>query len=225
MDHLGSRDHRIAGEVDARLLPCFLQEVDAVRTHRLLLVGATNREDLLDEALLRPGRFGKLFRIARPTRGQAREIFRRYLTANLPVRCNGHGPAATIHGLIEDMLSSLYAANGEFARLATLVFRDGSRQPLTASQMMSGALIAAAVEQAKRRACFRALAGGPEEMGADDLRAAIRRELAAICQRLKPGLALQQMLDLPPDRDVVKVEPNSLEEHSRPSEYMNLSLT
>jgi SpoVK/Ycf46/Vps4 family AAA+-type ATPase len=59
MDHLGSRDQRIAGDVDARLLPCFLQEIDAVRTNRLLLLGATNREDLLDEALLRQGRFGR----------------------------------------------------------------------------------------------------------------------------------------------------------------------
>ncbi len=206
MDHLGSRDQRVAGEVDARLLPCFLHEIDAVRTHRLLLVGATNREDLLDEALLRPGRFGKTFRIARPSRVHAREIFLRHLTIDVPVHHNGEGPAETIRALVENLISALYASNGEFSRLATLTFRDGSRQPLGASQLMSGALIAAVVEQAKRRGCFRALKGGPEPVGAEDLHAAMRRELQVICERLKPGLGLQQMLNLPPDRDVVKVE-------------------
>jgi proteasome-associated ATPase len=206
MDHLGSRDHRMAGEVDARLLPCFLHEIDAIRTHRLLLVGATNREDLLDEALLRPGRFGRIFRVARPTRAKAREIFLRHLTTDLPVQGNGKGSADAIRSLIDNLLSALYAPNGEFSKLATLTFRDGSRQPLTASQLMSGALIAAAVEQGKRRGCFRALSGGPESVGAEDLHAAMRRELLSICERLKPGPALQQMLNLPPDRDVVKIE-------------------
>jgi proteasome-associated ATPase len=223
MDHLGSRDHRVAGEVDARLLPSFLQEVDAVRTNRLLLIGATNREDLLDEALLRPGRFGKAFRVARPTRSQAREIFRRHLTADLPVRRNGDG-GDTIDTLIEALLSALYAPNGEFSRLSMLTFRDGSRQPVTAAQVLSGALIAAAVEQAKRRGCFRALEGGPAEIGDEDLRAAMSRELSAICERMKPGLALQQMLDLPPDRDVVKVERCPPEEQARRSEFVNFPI-
>lgn len=223
MDHLGSRDHRIAGEVDARLLPCLLQEVDSVRTHKLLLLGATNREDLLDEALLRPGRFGKTFRIARPTRAQAGDIFRRHLTPDLPVRLNGGGPSEAIPILIEDMLAALYAPNGKLTRLGMLTFRDGSRQPLTAAQVMSGALIAAAVEQAKRRGCFRVLNEGPAEIDADDLHAAMKRELLAICERLKPGPALQQMLDLPQDRDVVKVERCAADGRLRGAEYINAS--
>jgi proteasome-associated ATPase len=223
MDHLGSRDQRVAGDVDARLLPCFLQEIDAVRTHRMLLLGATNRDDLLDEALLRPGRFGRTFRIGRPSRSQAREIFRRYLTADLPVRQNGHGGTDAIHHLIEDLLSALYAPNGEFARLAMLTFRDGSRVPLSAGQILSGALIAASIEQGKRRGCFRALEGGPGDVDATDLRSALRRELFAICARLKPGVALQQMLDLPPDRDVVKVEPCMPEDQPRRATYLNES--
>jgi proteasome-associated ATPase len=223
MDHLGSRDGRFAGEVDARLLPCFLQEIDAVRTHRLLLLGATNREDLLDEALLRPGRFGKTFRIGRPTRVQARAILRRYLSDDLPVRRNGHGAAEAVDDLVEDMLSALYAPNGEFSRLAVLTFRDGSRLPLSATQVMSGALIAAAIDRSKRRCCLRALKGGSSELEAEDLHAAMQRELNAICERLKPGPALQQMLDLPPDRDVVKVEPCTSDARPQPDEHVDVS--
>jgi proteasome-associated ATPase len=206
MDHLGSRDHRLAGEVDARLLPCFLQEIDAVTTHQMMLVGATNREDLLDEALLRPGRFGRLFRFTRPTREQAKEILLRHLSADVPVQHNGDGPEEAIRTLSENLLCTLYAPNGELATLATMTFRDGSRRPLTSAQIMSGALIAAAVEQAKRRSCLRALHGGPEGIGAEDLHAALHSELSAICARLKPGPSLQQMLDLPPDRDVVRID-------------------
>jgi proteasome-associated ATPase len=206
MDHLGSRDHRLAGEVDARLLPSFLQEIDGVTTHRMMLVGATNREDLLDEALLRPGRFGKLFRFTRPTRQQAREILLRHLTADVPVQHNGDGQVEAIRALTENVLATLYAPNGELSTLATLTFRDGSRRPLTSAQIMSGALIAAAVEQAKRRSCLRVLNGGPEGIRSEDLHAALDRELSGICARLKPGPSLQQMLDLPPDRDVVRIE-------------------
>jgi hypothetical protein len=125
---------------------------------------------------------------------------------DLPLQQNGGDLAETIHTLIENLLSALYAPNGELSRLATLTFRDGSKQSLTAGQIMSGALIAAAVEQGKRRGCFRALQGGPPNVCADDLHAAMRRELRALCERLKPGLALQQLLNLPPDRDVVKIE-------------------
>lgn len=220
MDHLGSRDHRAAGEVDARLLPCFLQEIDAVRSSRLMLFGATNREDLLDEAMLRPGRFGKVLRIGRPNRRQAREIFSRHFTPDLPVHENGRHGQEAAQDLIERALAAVYAPNGEFSTLATLTFRDGSRRPLTAAQVMSGALIADAVEQAKRRGCFRELNGEESEITSDDLAAAIARELSSIAERLRPGPALHQMLGLPQDLDVVRVEVCRTAKSPRSSEYL-----
>lgn len=205
VDHLGSRDHRAAGEADARLLPCFLQEIDAIGGSRLMLIGATNREDLLDEALLRPGRFGRIFRTGRPDRRQAREIVRRHLPADVPVRCNGDG-AATADEAVEDLLAAIYAPNGELSTLATLTFRDGSRRPLRSAEVMSGAVIAAAVDQAKRSACVRALAGGAAAIEAVDLHGALARELASIADRLKPGPSLNQMLGLAAEYDVVRVD-------------------
>jgi proteasome-associated ATPase len=205
IDHLGSRDHRAAGEVDARLLPCFFKAIDSVRCPRLMLIGATNRADLLDEALVRPGRFGSVFRTGRPDRRQAREIFRRHLPSDLPIAGNGHA-GDLMQDVIEDLLASIYAPNGELSRLATLTFRDGSRHPLLAAQVMSGAVIAAVAERAKRPGCLRGLKGGPAQIEPADLHAAVASELSAIAERLRPGPALSQMIDLPPDMDVVRIE-------------------
>ncbi len=214
VDHLGSRDSRAGGDIDARLLPCFLQEIDAMRSPRLVLIGATNREDLLDEALLRPGRFGRIFRTGRPGRQQAREILRRHLTADLPLHYS-QGGATSASDVIEDLLATVYAPNGELSVLATLTFRDGSRRPLLAAQVMSGAVIAAAVDAAKRSGCIRALAGDAAVIDAADLRAAMAHELASIAERLKPGPSLAQMIGLATDHDVVRIDP-----HRRPGDAL-----
>ena len=205
MDHLGSRESRFAGDVDARLLPCFLQEIDSLGK-RLMLVGATNREDLLDEALMRPGRFGRVFRIPRPSRSQARQIFQRHLHPDLPLLVNGGGREAAAEAFVDFAVAAMYAPNGEFSTLATLVFRDGSRRPLRAAEVISGALIAEAVEEVKRRSVARLLQGEPEEIVADDLYTAVGGQITSLAQRLRPGPTLRQMLDLPQDLDVVKVE-------------------
>jgi proteasome-associated ATPase len=209
MDHLGSRSDGVSTAIDTRVLPSFLGEIDGlVDLHRVWLMGATNRPDLLDEALVRPGRFGdKVFRIPRPTRRAAQEIFRKHLPPDLPYyNTNGRGPEQVSAEMIETALARLYAPNGEAATLGTLVFRDGTRGPLTAPQVMSGALIAQAVAEAKRQSCLRAVRGQPMGLTTPDLLAALERQLTAIAHRLKPGPALRQMLDLPEDRDVVKVE-------------------
>ena len=209
IDHLGSRGDSLSTAIDTRVLPAFLHEIDGLEgLDRVLLIGATNRPDLLDEALLRPGRFGdKVFRIPRPNREAAREIFRKYLVPELPYySTNGKTGQDLTAAMIEAALAALYAPNGENSTLATLTFRDGSRRPLTAPQVMSGALIANAVAEAKRRSCLRAVRSGPVGLTTADLLAAMDRELWSIAQRLKPGPALQQLLDLPQDLDVVKVE-------------------
>ena len=206
MDHLGSRDQQIGSDVDAKLMPCFLQEVDNIRNDRVMLIGATNMESRLDEALIRPGRFGALHRIGRPSREQARQIFGYDLSPGLPLTDHGAPPAEVAQTLIGEVLAAAYAPNGALSQLATLTFRDGSKRPVTAAQVMSGALIASAVNKAKRRACERALAGGQPGVTSADLLQALAGELDAIADRLRPGPALTQMLSLPQDMDVVRVE-------------------
>jgi proteasome-associated ATPase len=202
-DQLGSRsDH--ANPIDSRILPSFLHEMDGTESlEGVMVIGATNRPDLVDEALLR--RFGsKVFRIQRPDREAARQIFCKHLLPHLPYR-NGDGPGeATAATLVEPLLSRLYSPNGEFHVLGTLTLRDASQRPLTAPQIMSGALIANTVAEAKRQSAFRALKGGPVGIALEDLLKAADEQLAGVAARLKPGAGLQQLLEL--DADVVRVE-------------------
>jgi len=207
-DHFGSRSDNTSSPVDARVLPRLLHEIDNLDpSRRILLIGATNRPDLLDEALLRPERFGdKVFRIPRPNREMAGDIFRKHLTRDLPFwSSNGASSRETAEAMIETALATLYSPNGENAHLATLTFRDGSRSPVLAAHLISGAVIANAVANAKRKSCFRALNGEPVGVSTTDLLAALSSELSSIVTRLRPGPALQQLLELPPDRDVVKL--------------------
>lgn len=221
MDQLGARDDRSVNAIDARLLPCFLQEIDRLQAaDRILLIGSTNRPDLLDEALLRSGgRFGdRVFRIPRPSRAAAREILLKMLTPDLPYypSANGNNP---VESIVAQVLAGVFAPNGEQHTLATLTFRDGSRHTLTAPQVLSGAVLANVVAEAKRCGCLRALRGGPQGLTAPDLLKALDNELVSIAHRLKPGPALTQMLDLSPDLDVVRVDVHPSRKAARSHEY------
>jgi proteasome-associated ATPase len=206
---LGARGGDAATAIDSRVLPSFLAEMDGlVDLPRVWVVGATNRPDLLDEALLRPGRFGdRVFRIPRPDRRAAEAIFRKHLRPDVPYYGdNGKGADQAITDMVHAALATLYAPNGHAFNLAVLVLRDGSRRPLTAPDVISGAFIAQAAAEAKRRSCLRVIRGHPAGVTIQDLLAGVEQQLRGILQRLKPGPALRQMLDLPEDLDVVKVE-------------------
>ncbi|MDR3703756.1 MAG: AAA family ATPase [Candidatus Sulfopaludibacter sp.] len=207
MDAVGSREDSTVNPIDNRLIPVFLQEIEAVRNvERLMLVGASNRPDLLDEALTRSGRIDRVFRVPRPVRAAAREIFRRYLPPELPYRVGGAQGAEAAAILAESALAALYAENGELHTLGHLVLRDASRRPVVAPEVLSGALIRNAVTAAKRLSCFRAVRGQPVGLSAADMLEALEGELTTIARGMRPGPALRQMLQLPTDLDVVKVE-------------------
>ena len=153
------------------------------------------------------GRFGdRQYAIPRPgTRRATTDILARYLTEDLPYR----DAAVGRRSMIEQAVSALYAPNGELATLATLHFRSGATRPVTPGALMSGALIEAATEEAKRRSCHRERRGErrgePAGLGGHDLLAGFDLQLTAVIDRLRPETA-RRLLDLPPDLDVVKVE-------------------
>jgi proteasome-associated ATPase len=220
-DQLGARDSNMAMSVDTRVIPSFLEAIDGMESlDRVLLIGATNRPDLMDVGLIRPGRFGdQIFRIPRPNREAAAQVLRKYLAADLPFAVEGSEGRDAAEVLVEKALAHIYSPNGEGSRLATLTFRDGSRKPLSAKDLMSGALLANAVQRAKKPSCRRALGGARPGITAGDLLATIDQQLHAIAGTLKPGPALTQMLGLPTDLDVVKVEVHSPADAIRNYDY------
>jgi proteasome-associated ATPase len=203
-DHLGSRDDSAANVHDARLIPCFLHAIDALdpARDRVMLFGITNREDLLDAALLR--RFSeRVYSFPRPGRAATRQILEKLLPRDLPGMVNGHDLRG---GIVERLLGALFSANGEHRALATLVFRDNTRQDVLAGDVLSGAVLANVVAAAKQSSALREHRGGPGCVGVEDLLAALDRSLNQIAARLTPGPALYQTLNIPRDRDVVHVE-------------------
>jgi proteasome-associated ATPase len=207
MDQLGSREDSSVNAIDSRMIPVFLQEFEALRSvNRIMLLAATNRPDILDEALTRAGRIDRVFRIPRPGRSAAREIFRKYLLPGLPYRVDGAQGAEAAEILTEHALSALYAEHGDLHVLGQLVLRDATRRPVVAPEVLSGAMIRNAVTAAKRRSCFRALHGQAAGLGTADILESMSGELAVIARGMRPGPALRQMLQLPTDLDVVKVE-------------------
>lgn len=211
LDSLGSRSHGQHGDaIDTRTLTALLAEIDGLEsTSDVLLIGASNRPDLIDEALIRPGRFGDLkFHIPRPHKRQAAaQILSRYLTPDLPYASNGH--AAPDHeaaeALIEEVLSRLFAPRSASHALATLIFRDGKSRQVSAPELLSGALIENTVNKAKKRSAQRALIGRGG-ITAEDLCSALDEELAQATQQLQPGPHLRDLLGLSPDQDVIRVE-------------------
>lgn len=209
-DHFGARD-AVGHDIDARILPALLHEVDSLQSvPNIFLIGVTNRPDLMDEALLRPGRFGdRAVPVPRPDRAAAQAIFRVHLPADLAYGIDAEARPELRETVITHVLSRLYAPNGELTHLGQLTFRDGSRRPLEGARLMSGALIANAVTKAKHRSCMRVLDGGPAAITLQDLADALHQELMGLASRLKPGPGLKQLLDLPSDLDIVRIEPTA----------------
>jgi proteasome-associated ATPase len=211
LDGAGQRlDGMYGNAIDARTLAALLAEIDGLESSAdLLLIGASNRPDLIDEALLRPGRFGdRIFEIPRPRQRQAAvQIFAKYLTADLPYARSGRqvGGREAAEAFMDVALSRLFAPRGASHELATLTFRDGKTRQVTAPDLLSGALIANAVNKAKKASALRAL-HGQGGITAEDLCSALDAELLQAAQQLQPGPTLRRLLGLPADQDVVRVE-------------------
>src|SRR5512136_624593 len=114
-----TRGSGISSDVESTIVPQFLAELDGVEGLRhVIVIGASNRQDLIDPAVLRPGRFDVKIRIDRPTQEAAQEIFAKYLTPELPLAAgelaaHGADPAATATALIADTVAQMYQVSDE----------------------------------------------------------------------------------------------------------------
>lgn len=202
VDAVGGSRGQSLHNVDDRVLTAFMAELDGLESRgNILVVAATNRRDALDPALLRPGRLGDLIlQIPRPGAESAREVFARHLPAGIPYAAAA-GPEAAIAAGI----SRIYAPNG-LGDLAVLTMRDGKRRPVTARDLVSGAVIAKICQAAIEHACFREQEEGERGLRATDLLQAIDAEFVSTAGALTPRNCHLHLDDLPQDVDVVNVE-------------------
>ncbi len=159
-----TRGSGLSSDVETTIVPQLLAEIDGVeRLDNVIVIGASNREDMIDPAILRPGRLDSKIRIDRPDAAAARDIFSKYLTAQLPMHADeiaAHGdPEATAAALIEATVAHMYARTPA-NRFLELTYASGATEVLTFGDLASGAMIQNIVDRAKRSAIKDLLATG-----------------------------------------------------------------
>ncbi len=176
-----TRGSGISSDVESTIVPQFLAELDGVEGLRhVIVIGASNRQDLIDPAVLRPGRFDVKIRIDRPNRDAAREIFSKYLTPDLPYAAgelvaHGGDPAAAAGALIEEALAEMFATD-EAHRFLEVTYASGEKETLYFKDFVSGALIQSVCTRAKKAAVKRMITTGVKGITAADLVEAVKAE-------------------------------------------------
>ena len=165
---LGTRRASRYSNILSTLVPMFCSEMDGIDSlHDVVIILASNRADLIDPAILRPGRIDRKIKVNRPNKEGAREIYRIYLTNDLPydgaLAKEAGNLGAAIDRLIERILEVQFARREE-NKFLEITLRSGRKEMLYRSDLLSGAIIASIVERAKGLAIKRAIA----EQGSSD---------------------------------------------------------
>ncbi len=178
-----SRGMGISSDMESTLVPQFLAEIDGVESLRdVVVIGASNRQDLLDPAVLRPGRLDIKIKIDRPTSEGAKDIFAKYFTSDLPIAAfelerfdNDSGK--TVQHLIDRAIDEMYATTEE-NKFIEVTYARGERDILYFKDFVSGAMIENIVSRAKKMAIKRLIGSDGKEKGMtfDNLKDAIHEE-------------------------------------------------
>jgi proteasome-associated ATPase len=176
-----TRGSGISSDVESTIVPQFLSEIDGVeRLRNVIVIGASNRQDLIDPAVLRPGRLDVKIKIDRPDKAAARDIFSKYLTPDLPwhaeeLEREGGDAVKTVERLTGTTVESMYALSEENQYLE-VTYGNGDKETFYLKDFSSGALIEGIVSRAKKYAIKRLLANGERGIKGEDLLKAVRDE-------------------------------------------------
>ncbi|GAB2976564.1 MAG TPA: proteasome ATPase [Actinotalea caeni] len=160
-----TRGTGVSSDVETTIVPQLLSEIDGVeRLENVIVIGASNREDMIDPAILRPGRLDVKIKIERPDAEAARDIFAKYLTADLPIHPDdlaehGGDPQAAVDAMIERVVGRMYAEDAE-NQFLEVTYASGDKEVLYFKDFASGAMIANIVDRAKKNAIKDLLATG-----------------------------------------------------------------
>ncbi|HEX4081994.1 MAG TPA: AAA family ATPase, partial [Acidimicrobiales bacterium] len=177
-----TRGTGISSDMESTIVPQLLAEIDGVESLRdVIVIGASNREDLIDPAILRPGRLDVKIKIERPDEDAAAQIFSRYLTTAVPLdraevdRLGGGDPHKAVQAIIEDTVAEMYREDDD-NRFLEVTYQNGDKEILYYRDFASGAMIENIVRRAKKLAIKRVIAGEPGGIRTADLRESIRQE-------------------------------------------------
>jgi proteasome-associated ATPase len=174
-----TRGTGISSDVETTIVPQLLAEIDGVEgLKNVIVIGASNRQDLIDPAILRPGRLDVKIKIERPDRQSAADIFAKYLTADIPFaesETRGGDAAAAIPPMIASTVEAMYSLSEE-NRFLEVTYANGDKEVLYFKDFSSGAMIESVVRRAKKLALKRYIGGGQKGIMVDDLLTAVREE-------------------------------------------------
>ncbi len=174
-----TRGTGISSDVESTIVPQLLSELDGVEALKnVIVIGASNREDLIDPAILRPGRLDVKIKVSRPNEEAARQIFSIYLSPGLPYNTDEFGVEAEhLPARIAALVEEMYAENkaNEFIEVT---YQGGDKELLYFKDFASGAMIENIVRRAKKNAIKRLLEGEDGGITSQDLIDSVRQEFA-----------------------------------------------
>ncbi len=198
---LGTRRAMRSFNISNTLVPMFCSEMDGIESLRdVVIILASNRPDLIDPAVLRPGRIDRKIKVGRPNKAAAAEILKVYLTADLPldptlVKDRGGEPVQAVVALVEDIIEAIFRRTEE-TRLLSIRLRSGQSTVLYRGDLVSGAILASIVQRAKEKAIDRTVRSGlPAGLLEEDLRVAVSEEFRE-GDMLPPDDAAEEWLKL-----------------------------
>ena len=160
-----TRGSGVSSDVENTIVPQLLSEIDGVEgLENVIVIGASNREDMIDPAILRPGRLDVKIKIERPDAEAARDIFSKYVVAELPLHADdlaehGGSPEETIAAMVQRAVERMYTET-EDNRFLEVTYANGDKEVLYFKDFNSGAMIENIVARAKKMAIKDFLSSG-----------------------------------------------------------------
>jgi proteasome-associated ATPase len=176
-----TRGTGISSDIESTIVPQLLAEIDGVETLKnVIVIGASNREDLIDPAILRPGRLDVKIKIERPDQESSKQIFARYLVPTLPIaedesKLHDGDLDRTVSAMIDAAANAMYATD-ELNRFLEVTYQNGDKEILYFKDFSSGAMIENIVRRSKKLAIKRSIAGGARGISTQDLLDSIKQE-------------------------------------------------
>jgi proteasome-associated ATPase len=177
-----TRGTGISSDMESTIVPQLLAEIDGVETLKnVIVIGASNREDLIDPAILRPGRLDVKIKIERPNEEAAAQIFARYLESDLPLDASeveslgGGDRDKAVRAMIEQTVAEMYR-DDEANQFLEVTYQNGDKEIMFFKDFSSGAMIENIVRRAKKLAIKRRIAGGEPGIRVNDMIESIHQE-------------------------------------------------